>query len=153
MKKEYGIATIAGLVIFGYILDTISGPIILTLTNPYAFLATETLSIYPLTTVSIAAKTLAIIIAAPLLLSFIEKKYIFKSVILFVFAALLELYAIQQLATGLLITPIQWTLSFAYAGIGLLIPSFCYLLLGLFSGGKKTLDKMNYAAADDDDAL
>jgi hypothetical protein len=139
MKKEYFAITVAGLIIFGYALDSISGPVSLAITNPFLFLDSDILSTYPLTAVSIGVKTLAIIIAGPLILSLISKKYILKSIILFVASAILVLYAIQQLATGLRITPIQWTLSFAFSSIGLLIPCIFYLLLGLLKGTKKVL--------------
>lgn len=139
MEKKYLIFTVAGLVIFGYVLDYVSGPIYLTLENPFAFLQKESISMYPLTAVSIAAKTLAIVIVVPLTLSFINKKYVIKSITLFVLAALCELYAIQQLATGQMTTPIQWTLAIAYAGIGLLIPSIFYLLLVPLKKGKKLM--------------
>ncbi len=139
MKKEYLIFVVLGLIIFGSVLDSISGPVALSIRNPFLFLGGEVLSIYPLTAVSVAAKVLAIIIVAPLALSLIGRQYILKSIVLFVFAAILVLYAIQQFATGLTITPVQWTLSFAFAGIGLLIPSLLYLLIGLLRGTKKVL--------------
>ncbi len=139
MKKEYFIFLIIGLVIFGYVLDSISGPVFLTIRNPFLFLSSDILSIYPLTAVSIGAKTLAIIVAAPLALSLINRQYILKSVVLFVLAAVLVLYAVQQFATGLRTTSVQWTLAFAFAGVGLLIPSVSYLLIGLLKRTKKVL--------------
>ena len=139
MKKEYFAFAIAGLIIFGYALDSISGPVELAIRNPFLFLDSKIISIYPLTAVSIAAKTIAIVIAGPLILSLVQKQHILKSIVLFVIAGILVLYSIQQFATGLRITPVQWTLSFAFSGIGLLIPSASYLLLGLLKGTKKVL--------------
>ncbi len=143
MKKDYLIYIFVGLAIFGYVLDFISGPVSIPLNNPYEFLNQEVFSIYPLTAVSIAAKTLAIIIAAPVLLSFLKGQYVLKSIIMFVLAAILALYSIQQLATGLAITPIQWTLSFAFSGVGLLIPCVIFLIIGLLSGTKKVIGDDN----------
>ena len=100
MKKEYLIFVVLGLIIFGSVLDSISGPVALSIRNPFLFLGGEVLSIYPLTAVSVAAKVLAIIIVAPLALSLIGRQYILKSIVLFVFAAILVLYAIQQFATN-----------------------------------------------------
>lgn len=143
MEKKYFIFTAIGLVIFGYVLDYISGPIYLVLTNPFSFLEQASISMYPLTAVSIAAKTLAIIISVPLALSYMSRKYILKCISIFVLAALCELYAIQQIATGQMTTPIQWTLAIAYAGVGLLIPSLFYLILIPLQKGKKLLGDDN----------
>jgi hypothetical protein len=143
MKKEYFIFLVIGLFAFGYVLDLISGPIPLAVENPFAFLNASVLSVYPLTAVSIGTKILSIIIATVLILSMIGKRYVLKSIISFVLAAILALYSIQQFATGLVITPIQWTISFAFAGIGLLIPSVLYLLIGLFKRTKKALSDDN----------
>jgi len=132
MKKEYFIFIIAGLVLFQYILDTVSGPIGLNIKNPFMFLQFDIISIYPLTAVSIGVKAIALLIFVPLALSVIKKQHVLKGIIVFVLAAVFELYAIQQLATGFLITSIPWTLSFAYTGVGLLILSISYLMMGFF---------------------
>jgi hypothetical protein len=143
MKKEYFAFLVVGLFIFGYVLDLISGPISLAIENPFAFLSAPVLSIYPLTAVSIGAKVLSIVITTILILSLINKQYVLKSIVSFVLAAILVLYSIQQFATGQAITPIQWTISFAFAGIGLLLPSVLYLLIGLFKRTKKALSDDN----------
>lgn len=144
MKKEYILFFATGLFIFGYVLDSISGPIVLAIKNPFLFyLNSEILSVYPLTAVSIGVKILTIIVTTTLLLSLINKQYVLKSIISFILAATLVLYAIQQFATGSIITPVQWTISFAFAGVGLLVPTIFYLLIGLFKRTKKALSDVN----------
>jgi hypothetical protein len=143
MKKDYIWFTIIGLLIFSYILDRISPPIGLqaTLRNPYQLLTADILSRFPLTAVSIAAKAISITGILTLSLSYIFKASLIKASILFVLAGLAQLYAIQQLAIRGTVTPIEWTLGIAYAGIATLLPTIIFLLQGIFSSAKTAIVK------------
>jgi hypothetical protein len=143
MKKDYVWFTIIGLLIFSYILDRISPPAGLqaTLRNPYQLLSADILGRFPLTAVSIAAKAISITGILTLGLSYIFKAPLIKASILFVLAGLAQLYAIQQLATHGTVTPIEWTLGIAYAGIVTLFPTIIFLLQGIFSSAKSAIVK------------
>ena len=145
MKKEYTAVVAISLFLLAYVLEALSGQVILpALTSPLAFLNPTVLSKYPFTGTAIAIRTVAIVISIVLFLSFAEIKKHLKAVIIFALSVLLELYAIQQLATGMRTTPLEWTLSFAYAGI-LFIPVVAfYLIAGLFEAAHKALTKPNH---------
>lgn len=137
MKKEYTLVTVIGLFLFAYILDLVSGPIGVVIRNPIVFLTPEILSRYPLTAVGIFARAFAVAVSVFLLMSVMEKKYFLKAIIVLIVTALSELYAIQQLATGLRTTPIQWTLSISYAG-AIMAPALAfYIVKGIVWGVKE----------------
>lgn len=136
MPKEYwGIIAIA-LFILASVLDSLAGTVSLTVgTNPFSFLSGGSLATYPFTAVAIGVRALGFVITVLLVLAvLIEKNNFIKATILFGLGALAELYAIQQLATGLRTTPINYTLSIAYAGAALILPVAIYLLKGAFGG-------------------
>jgi len=133
MKKEYVGATIVALYILSYVLDYLAGPIDIAITNPFIFLQ-EQLPTYPFTAVAIGIKTIAIFLTLFFITSFIEKRFFLKAVIVFCIAALLELYAIQQLATGQRLVPIGWTLSFAFSGLTLILLTIIFTILGITTG-------------------
>lgn len=139
MKKDYLWFTIFGLLLFSYVLDQIAGPITFAAKNPYAFLSPPTLSTYPLSAVSIAAKAIGLMLIFVTGFSYLKGLHIFKAIIFFILGSLVQLYAIQQLATRGQVTPIQWTLGIAYAGALLLIPTLIQLLQGLFQGAHQAI--------------
>jgi hypothetical protein len=141
MKKDYLWFTIIGLLILGYVLDSIAGPITLNLRNPYQFMGNSFLSTYPLTAVSVAAKAISLIGVIVMAFSYIRISPFIKASVLFVIAAIGELYAIQQLATKSTVTPITWTLGIAYAGLLALLPLFVYILSGVFGSAHRALVK------------
>ena len=142
MKKEYTAVIAISLFLFGYVLEALSGNVTLpALSSPSSFLNPTILNRYPFTATAIAVRTAAIVISVLLVLSFVAIKKHLKAVIIFVLAALLELYAIQQLATGMKVTPVEWTLSFAYSAI-LLAPAVVFFLIaGMFEAAHKALTK------------
>ena len=150
MKIEYVITSVVGLFIFGYILDIVSGPFSLALTSPFAFLQASHVSTYPFTTVSITAKTLAIFITTVLIVQTISgAKYILGSAMFFIIAALMELYAIQQIATQSSLISLQWTLGISYAAVALLIPCFLYLVIGIVKAAHHNLTADPYGLDED----
>jgi hypothetical protein len=134
MKKENFLVVVAALYILAYVLDHLAGPVLISVRNPFAFLSMSYLSKFPFTAVAIGSRTLALFFSLVLLFSFVEGKYFIKAAIFFFLGVLAELYAVQQIATGMRTTPIQWTLSFAYAGAILLLPALYQLLRGFLGG-------------------
>ncbi|NIT03760.1 hypothetical protein GTO10_02390 [Candidatus Saccharibacteria bacterium] len=134
MGKEYWVVAAIALFILSSVLESIAGPVQLTLSNAFAFLSASYLSVYPLTAVAIGVRALAFVLSAVLVISLIERQYFLKATILFAVGVLAELYAVQQLATKTILTPVTLTLSFAYAGVGLAPVVLFYILRGAFGG-------------------
>ncbi|KKU10510.1 MAG: hypothetical protein UX13_C0010G0010 [Candidatus Woesebacteria bacterium GW2011_GWB1_45_5] len=71
---------------------------------------------------------------APLwLLSFMEKQFALKGVLLLVLAALMQLYALQDVVTKAEVVPVEWSLSISLAGVALLTPMVLYIIRGVFA--------------------
>ena len=144
MKKEYFL--VAAFAFFGlaYVLDYFAGPISFALTTPLTFLTKSYLNSYPLTAFAVAIRALGIFISLLLLFSVVEKQYFVKAFTIFVIAVLAELYAVQQIATGMRTTSIQWTLSISYAGMILISAIIYYLIAGIiYSVSQKFKDDDN----------
>ena len=148
MKKENTLLITAGFFILAYVLDYFAGPVSITVKNHLAFLAPSVISKYPFTAIAIAIRTLGILLGVLLLVSSIKEKYLAKAAGLFCLGALVELYTIQQLATGSRMTPIQWTLSLGFFGILLIIPIAYYIIRGLFFTVKKKLNSSESSTTD-----
>ena len=134
MNKEYFVLAAIALLVLSSVLESFAGPVQLQIANQLAFLSNNYLSIYPLTAVAIGVRALAFLIFALLIVSMIEKQYFVKATILFAAGVLAELYAVQQLATGVKLVPVQYTLSVAYAGFAAVPVILLYILRGAFSG-------------------
>ncbi|PJC22674.1 hypothetical protein COV28_02160 [candidate division WWE3 bacterium CG10_big_fil_rev_8_21_14_0_10_48_23] len=134
MEKEYWVVVAISLFVLSSALESFAGPVQLEIANPFAFLSQNYLSVYPLTAAAIGVRALALLVSALLVVSLIEKQYFLKAAILLAVGMVAEAYAVQQLATGMEFTPIQWTLSLAYAGILLLPAILCYFLMGVLGG-------------------
>lgn len=130
MKKEYLIVTIFGLFVLAYVLDYFAGPLNLPVKNP--FVVAHLVSKYPFTAVGIAARAIAIMLTTTLIISLAGSGMV-KAITGFFVAGLFELYAIQQLATAAKVTTTQWTLSFAYGGLLMIIPIVYFLITGLLT--------------------
>lgn len=133
MKKEYIGVTICALFLLSYVLDYLAGPFTLTVTNPFLFIQ-QHLSVYPFTAAGIGIKTLGLFLSMILITLFIEKKYFVRALVVFFTATLFEFYAIQQLATGQQLIPIQWTLALSYTGVLLLLLTGIYIIIGIVLG-------------------
>lgn len=135
MNKEYLAVSGVALIILASVLDSLAGPVSLVVgRNPFSFLSPDYLSTYPFTAVAIGVRALGLLVLVMTAISTIERQYPLKAVGVLVLGVLAELYSVQQLATGLRTTPINWTLAFAYAGIALAPAALIYLLRSAFSG-------------------
>ncbi len=139
MKKEYTFVFIVGLFLLAYVLDAVVDPLDVILPTPYQYINPEIFSQYPFTSASIFIKALGIFLTPLWLLSFMEKQYSAKAVILLVLAGLTQLYGIQELATGANLLPIEWTVSLALAGAVLLVPTVLYFIRGMLSSASHGL--------------
>jgi len=133
MKKEYTLVFIVGLFLLAYVLDAVVNPLGIVLATPYQYINPKIFSQYPFTMASILIKALGIFLTPLWLMSFMEKQYVAKGIILLVVAGLTQLYGVQELATGADLLPIEWTVSFAIGGAALLIPMIFYFIRGMFS--------------------
>ena len=135
MKKEYLIVFAAFLFILSYILDFLAGVVNLTLPSPGSFLDPTYLNIYPLTAAEIGIRSFAYILTVLLALDgLIGDKYFQRAAVVAATGGLSIAYAIQQMATGGTLTPFQWTLAFAYGGLGLLPFTVYYIIRGILKG-------------------
>jgi hypothetical protein len=138
MKKEYFFITAIVLILLAYGIDSISGAVYFATKSPFGFFRPEVISQYPLSTLGIFARSIGLFMITWLSLSFINRYFFQKFIGLVIVAIISNLYAIQQMATGIKITTPQWSMSIAYAGILLLIPATIYLIKGLISLAKPT---------------
>ncbi|RLC30115.1 hypothetical protein DRH13_04825 [Candidatus Woesebacteria bacterium] len=139
MKKEYTLIFIVGLFLLAYVLDTVVEPLTAVLASPYAYINPEIFSQYPFTGASIVIKALGIFLTPLFLLSFMEKQYVARGLILLIVAGLTQLYGVQELTTGAKLLPIEWTVSLALGGAALLVPMVFYFIRGTFSSVSKSI--------------
>lgn len=130
MKKEYTLTIIIGLFILSYVLDAAVKPLNIPLSTPYQFLNPAYLSKYPFTTASIVIKGLGIFLSLPFIFSLVENYALAKGASLLVIIALMQLYALQDIATGARVVPLEWALSISLSGIALIIPMIYYFIRG-----------------------
>jgi len=134
MKKEVVLVIIVGLFILSYVLDALVNPLDLPLPTPFHYLLNpEIFTKYAFTTASIFIRALGFFLSPLLLFSFWDDGHYAKGGILLVLVGLMQLYALQDLATGAQVVPTEWSLSISLAGLALLAPMLLYFLRGLFS--------------------
>lgn len=114
-----------------YGIDAISGAVSLAIKNPYLFLSSPLMSKYPLTSLGIFARSIGLFLVVWLLASLIDGMNFKKVIAMAIVTVLSNLFAIQQLATGVKVTTVQWTISIAYASTLLVIPMVYYLIKGM----------------------
>lgn len=140
MRQEYWLATVVGLFIFAFVLDSIVNPLQTgVLPTPYHFLQPEIFAVFPLTTVSIIIKASVILITPLLLLSFASWNKLIKGITIFITSGVLQLYALQDVATKSNSIPTEWAVSLTLGGLFLLIPALVYILIGTFQKGNVAL--------------
>ena len=128
MEKEIWVLIAIALLIMASVLDSFAGTVnIVVGNNPFSFLAVGSLVTYPFTAVALGVRSLGLFFLVLTAFSTIERQYVIKMMGALLLGVLAELYTVQQLATGSSVTPLNWTLSFSYAGV-LLVPAFIYYL-------------------------
>ena len=149
MKKEVVAVLVAGFLVMAYVLDAVVNPLPVKLSTPYHYFAWQTITLYPFTSVSIFLKAGAVTILPFWLLSFMPISHLTKGAILLVLAGLLQLYALQDVATSAHIVPLEWAIAFTLAGIVLLLPAVLFLLTGSASKVGQTLSDEPYNPDDE----
>ena len=139
MKKEITFVISLCMFAFAYVLDFLAGGVSIVVKDPFMFLTNPILTKYPLTVAGVFIRTIAIFLMIMVAFSLIQKRYFTKAFISLAASIFAEAYAIQQLTTGARTTPVQWTLSIAYAGALMMILVVYYILKGIFSGFSKAL--------------
>jgi hypothetical protein len=139
MKKEYWLVFIGGMFLLAYVLDAVVNPLDLDLATPYHFLTPKNITTYPFTTASVVVKALGMFLIPLWLFSFFEHNYSLKGGLLLVLIALMQLYSLQEIATGTQIVPLEWALSISMAGLALFIPMTIYILRGLLYSAHQKL--------------
>ena len=129
---------IVGLIILAYILDAIVNPLALQLPTPYHFFDPANLSEYPFTMTSIIIKSIALFLAPIVIMSMLGFNALIKGVTLLVISGLMQLYALQDIATNAQVIPLEWSLSLTLTGMLLLLPAIIYTLIGAAKKAHKT---------------
>jgi len=155
MKQEHFLMFVVGLIILSYILDAIVNPLSIALPTPYHFFEPGTLFMYPFTTASILIKGIAFFITPLVLLTYFPFTSMLKGIILFILSGLMQLYALQDVATQSQVIPLEWSLSLCISGLFLLLPAIGYFLFGAGKKAHKTVTHDPYAdvSTDKDDDL
>lgn len=151
MKKEHTAIIIAGLFLLSYVLEAVVNPLDLKLATPYHYLNPQYLTTYPFTTALIFIRAFGIFLTPILLMSFFEGYYTAKAGILMVLIALMQLYSLQDLATGAAVVPLEWALAISLGGIALVIPMVGYFLMGGVSWLHSSLGGSEDNKSDDND--
>jgi len=151
MPKEYVLVLIVGLFLLAYLLEAIVDPLSIPLATPYQFISNNHYAKFPFTTAVILIRTLAIFITPLWLASFMQKAFQFKAVSFLVIGTLLQLYAVQSVATPTVGISLEWAISFAYAGALLYIPMLTYFITGAFAKPKSTKSSEIGSLTQDDD--
>lgn len=149
MKKEYILFFAGGMFVLAYVLDAVVNPLSMPLPTPYHYFTLEVFSQYAFTTTSIIIKALAIVSTIVVTISYVKLNRFVKSGILLAISGLMQLYALQDVATNSQIIPLTWSLSLALAGLLLLIPMIMYILLGIFGSTQKRLEESIYGTKED----
>lgn len=129
MKKEYLLIFIVGLFVLSYVLDAVANPLSLKLTTPYHYFNPDILILYAFSTTSIIVKAIALSSSIVMLISFIKSSFAKAGTAILV-SALLQLYALQDIATNSQVLPLEWTLSLTITGVTLIIPAVLYIIVG-----------------------
>lgn len=130
MKKEHILFIVVGFFLLSYLLDAVVNPLNLSLATPYQFFSPKYLAQYAFTTVSIVLKSIAILLTPILFLNFLGISNMSKGITILILSALLQLYALQDVATNNQVVPLEWSLSFSLGGLLLLIPAVFYIISG-----------------------
>jgi hypothetical protein len=139
IPKEYSLLIIIGLFVFAYVLDSVVKPLSLTLKSPYEFFTSETMALFPYSTASIIVKTIALFLTPLWLFSFSKSKGFGKPAILLIWASLIQLYAVQNVATKARTIPLEWSFALAAAGFVLLFPTVYLFLKALLYTAHRNL--------------
>lgn len=151
MPKEYVLVLIVGLFLLAYLLEAVVDPLTVPLATPYQFLQNSYPAKFPFTSAVILIRSLAIFLTPIWLASFVQRAYQFKAVTLLILGTLLELYAVQAVATPTIGIPLEWAISFAFGGAILFLPMLFFFVKGSLSRPQPKAPAELGSLTDDDD--
>ncbi len=151
ISKEILFVIICGLFLLAYVLEAVVNPLKIKLPSPYGFITDGYYLKYPFTAVVVGIRGLAIFLIPLFLYSFFSGAYYIKATISLVLAGLMQLYSLQEVATGTTITPLEWSLSLSIAGIAILLPTIYYFCLGLLRNMKNWINSWGDDPVETDD--
>lgn len=131
IPKEQIFVFIIGLFLLSYLLEAIVDPLTLKLATPYDYFSPLHFGKYPFTTTTVIIRGLSIFLTPLFLLSFIPKSYFAKVGLLLVVSSLAQLYALQEVASGTTLIPLEWSLSLSVAGAFLILPIVFIIIQGI----------------------
>ncbi|MFC1654040.1 hypothetical protein ACFL1M_04300 [Patescibacteria group bacterium] len=133
IPKEYVLIIIAGMFLLSYLLDAVVDPLPATFPTPYHYFNGPTLGKYAFSTTSILIRGMAFLLTPMWLISFFQFHPGAKGGIFLVTGSLMQLYALQEVATNAQVIPLEWAISLAFGGAILLIPAIFNILKGLIN--------------------
>jgi hypothetical protein len=139
IPKETTFIIIVGLFLLAYLLEAIVDPLKINLATPYSYFVPTYFLKYPFVTATIIIRGLSFFLTPLFLFSFFAKGYFPKACILLVVSVLAQLYALQEVASGTTMVPLEWSLSLSLAGATLLVPIVIYLIRGAIFAAKNKL--------------
>ena len=148
MKKEIFAMIAVGLFILAAVLDAVVKPLELAITSPYPYFVPSTLMLYPFSTASIVFKAIGLTISIVLAVNLMSQRFA-QGGILLLGSGLLQLYALQDIATRTYSIPLEWSLSLSLAGMALIIPAILYFLTGVITAIHHSLNPYGSTNPDD----
>jgi hypothetical protein len=129
LPKEYVLIIIVGLFLLSYLMDAVTDPLPLTFPTPYHYFTTATMSKYAFATAAILIRAVAFVMSPLWLFSFFTIHPGAKGGIFLVLGSLMQLYALQEVATNAKVIPFEWAISLSAAGVIILIPAAINMIL------------------------
>ncbi|OGD83149.1 hypothetical protein A2572_03830 [Candidatus Collierbacteria bacterium RIFOXYD1_FULL_40_9] len=142
IPKEYFFLTIVGLLLLAYVLEAVVDPLALKLATPYNYLSPEVLTKYPFSTAVILLRSIGLTLIPILIFNFFNKGYGAKFIISLLISGLTQLYAVQEVATGTTLAPLEWSLSLAVMGIFYIFIALVFLVLNISQVVKNKIDDL-----------
>lgn len=140
IPKEYIFLTICGLFLLAYVLEAVVDPLNIELPSPYNFLTPEYFLKYPFTSAVVGIRGIALLLIPLFLYSYFSKGYFPKAIASLIIGGLMQLYSLQEIATGTTLAPLEWSISLSLAGIAILVPMIYYLILGFAQTMKEKIN-------------
>ncbi len=131
MKQEYRFLLIGSLLLVAYVLEALVKPLSLNLSNPFEFLTPKNFQLFPFTFTIILIRSAALAMIPGWLLSFLKGNFQLKWIVLLTCFGLLELYSIQEVATGSKLMAYEWSIALSLSGL-LLVPQIIVYFFASF---------------------
>lgn len=147
VSKEYVLLFIVALFLLAYLLDLAVEPLDLAIQSPYYFFNSDLMSAFPFSTVSIFIKALALFLTPLWLFSFFDSKGFAKPILLLLWSALIQLYAVQDVVTKAELVPLEWALSLTASGLALLIPTLVFFIKAIIRSVHRNLSNVRIEEA------